>query len=156
MIYIILVCTMAALVAATYASIKGLRTLHNTLHYGAVLAGAFCLADSLIVTGSFGAFVTSLGVLALAIYLWYDAREYDKERDRITELITEHRLALEKLSELEKLAAPEVGDHFTETWSLKEVIVTRADQAQVTTMTTEENSHKAYPLSMFWELHARL
>ena len=59
------------------------------------------------------------------------------------------------MTEQEK-ATPKVGELFTETWSSKEVIVTRADQAQVTTMTTAENSHKAYPLSMFWELHARL
>ena len=55
-----------------------------------------------------------------------------------------------------KKVTPKVGDLFTETWSSKEVIVTRADQAQVTTMTTEEGNHKVYPLDMFWELHARL
>ena len=59
------------------------------------------------------------------------------------------------MTEQEK-ATPKVGELFKESWSSKEVIVTRADQAQVTTMTTEEGNHKAYPLSMFWELHARL
>ena len=59
------------------------------------------------------------------------------------------------MTEQEK-ATPKVGELFKESWSSKEVIVTRADQAQVTTMTTAEGNHKGYPLSMFWELHARL
>ena len=50
---------------------------------------------------------------------------------------------------------PKVGDHFKETWSLKEVVVTSADRTHVTTLSIVDRNHKVYPRDMFWRLHAR-
>ena len=58
------------------------------------------------------------------------------------------------MTEQEK-ATPEVGDHFTETWSLKDVVVTSTDRTHVTTLTTVGRNHKVYPRDMFWRLHTR-
>ena len=58
------------------------------------------------------------------------------------------------MTEWEKVT-PEVGAHFTENWSQKEVVVTGVTHNQVTTITTVDRNHKVYPHNMFWQLHAR-
>lgn len=56
---------------------------------------------------------------------------------------------------IEEQPVPKAGDHFTETWSLKEIVVTSTDRTHVTTVTTVDRNHKVYPLDMFWQLHTR-
>ena len=135
MTYTMLTGVMLLLVAAAIANIRGLKVLHELLHFLVVGLSTGMLVFTIAITKNFLETALFVGVLALASYLWYDANKYDKAT-----------------SDKEM---PEVGELFTESWSSKEVIVTGADQVHVTTMTTEEGNHKVYPLGTFWELHAR-
>ena len=154
MTYYILVGVMVLLLAAAIANIRGLKRLRNLIHLFVIGLSISTLVCTIVITKDLLEIALFVGVIALAAYLWYDANKYDESRAELG-LLEAERVA-HPLRTTSGREVPVVGELFKESWSSKGVIVTRADQAQVTTMTTEEGNHKVYPLDMFWELHARL
>ncbi len=154
MTYYILVGVMVLLLAAAIANIRGLKRLHNLIHLFVIGLSISTLVCTIVITKEPLETALFVGVLALASYLWYDANKYDESMTALSLLEAER--AAHQLQTTSNIEVPGVGELFKESWSSKVVIVTRADQAQVTTMSTAENSHMVYPLDMFWELHARL
>ena len=154
MTYYILVCVMVLLLAAAIANIRGLKRLHNLIHLFVIGLSISTLVCTIVITKEPLETVVFVSGLALAYYLWYDATKYDESMRALSLLEVER--AANPLRTTSGREVPVVGELFKESWSSKVVIVTRADQAQVTTMTTEEGNHMVYPLNMFWELHARL
>ena len=154
MTYVILVWVMVLLLVAAIANIRGLERLHTLIHLFTLGLSIVTLVCTIVITKEPLETALFVGVTALTVYLWYDATRYDKSMAELSKLEAER--AAHPLLVAHNKEIPGVGELFRESWSSKGVIVTRADQAQVTTLSTAENSHKVYPLDMFWELHARL